>query len=169
MQYEVSDDQDSVQMLQRSSQVGEFYRMSPPPVPKFDPTTKRLPPEYMDILIYDEEMDQLKHISFEQALFACGLNTVADLCKAVGVDDVNGLFPEMEGQDGDAGKSGVDAEGRPKAIADIKDVAAAVNAGRYIKMCIVIARPFIEHLMMSAVATVSGRDTGATLFGPADM
>ena len=29
-QYEVSDDQDSVQMLQRSSQMGEFYRMSPP-------------------------------------------------------------------------------------------------------------------------------------------
>jgi len=32
---------------------------------------------------------------------------------------------------------------------------------------IVIARPFIEHLMHSAIAMVSGRDTGATLFGPA--
>ena len=32
MPYEVSDDQDSVQMLQRSSQVGEFYRMMPPAV-----------------------------------------------------------------------------------------------------------------------------------------
>lgn len=40
----LSADQDSVQMLQRSSQVGEFYRMSPPAV--FD-STKRLPPSYM--------------------------------------------------------------------------------------------------------------------------
>jgi|TARA_B110000967_G_scaffold209775_1_gene267598 hypothetical protein len=46
-QYEVSDDQDSVQMLQRSSQVGEFYRMSPPPV--FN-DSQRLPPSYMDIM-----------------------------------------------------------------------------------------------------------------------
>lgn len=44
-QYEVSDDQDSVQMLQRSSQVGEFYRMSPPPVWK--KATLKLPPNYM--------------------------------------------------------------------------------------------------------------------------
>ena len=34
---------------------------------------------------------------------------------------------------------------------------------------IVVARPFIEHLMHSAVVAVAGRDTGATLFGPADM
>ena len=37
-------DQDSVQMLQRSSQVGEFYRMSPPAV--FD-MSKKLPESYM--------------------------------------------------------------------------------------------------------------------------
>lgn len=40
-------DQDSVQMLQRSTQVGEFYRMSPPPV--FN-TSQRLPSTYMDIM-----------------------------------------------------------------------------------------------------------------------
>ena len=34
---------------------------------------------------------------------------------------------------------------------------------------IVVARPFIEHLMHNAIMTVAGRDTGATLFGPADM
>ena len=34
---------------------------------------------------------------------------------------------------------------------------------------IVLARPFIEHLMHNVIMTVSGRDTGATLFGPADM
>ena len=49
--YEVSDDADSVQMLTRSSQIGEFYVMSPPQVP---------PPEggmahCCDIVIFDEE------------------------------------------------------------------------------------------------------------------
>jgi hypothetical protein len=34
---------------------------------------------------------------------------------------------------------------------------------------LVVCRPFIEHVMHSAIAMVAGRDTGATLFGPADM
>ena len=44
-----------------------------------------------------------------------------------------------------------------------------VKAGAWLPICVTIARPFIEHQMMSAIAAVSGRDTGATLFGPADM
>ena len=48
-------------------------------------------------------------------------------------------------------------------------IKTALDAGNDPKCDIVIARPFIEHLMMSAVMTVAGRDTGATLFGPADM
>jgi hypothetical protein len=32
-----------------------------------------------------------------------------------------------------------------------------------------VARPFIEHAMHNVIMTVAGRDTGATLFGPADM
>lgn len=43
----------------------------------------------------------------------------------------------------------------------------AVEAGIWMPVEIVIARPFIEHLMLSAVVAVAGRDTGATLFGPA--
>ena len=50
-----------------------------------------------------------------------------------------------------------------------KTIGDALKAGNDPKCDIVIARPFIEHLMMSAVMTVAGRDTGATLFGPADM
>ena len=45
----------------------------------------------------------------------------------------------------------------------------ANEEGEYVKMSFVIARPFIEHRMMSAVLAVAGTDTGATLFGPADM
>ena len=46
---------------------------------------------------------------------------------------------------------------------------AANASGKHVKMSFVIARPFIEHRMMSAVLAVAGTDTGATLFGPADM
>ena len=33
---------------------------------------------------------------------------------------------------------------------------------------IVVARPFIEHTMHNVIMAVAGRDTGATLFGPAE-
>tara|TARA_Y100000389_G_scaffold131005_2_gene128444 strand:- start:3367 stop:3585 length:219 start_codon:yes stop_codon:yes gene_type:complete len=46
-------DQDSVQMLQRSSQVGEFYRMSPPEV--FD-EKKVLPQSYMGAPLHSQHM-----------------------------------------------------------------------------------------------------------------
>ena len=56
----------------------------------------------------------------------------------------------------------------PPDIGDDDKRAAAYNAlNKNIR--IVVARPFIEHLMHSVILTVSGRDTGATLFGPADM
>jgi hypothetical protein len=45
----------------------------------------------------------------------------------------------------------------------------AVKAGAWVPVEIVICRPFIEHLTLSAVVTVAGSETGATLFGPADM
>jgi hypothetical protein len=32
-----------------------------------------------------------------------------------------------------------------------------------------VVRPFIEHNTLSAVVSVAGSDTGATLFGPSDM
>ena len=44
-----------------------------------------------------------------------------------------------------------------------------VGKGCWVPIEICIARPFIEHLMLSAIVAVAGRDTGATLFGPADM
>ena len=167
-QYEVSDDQDSVQMLQRSSQVGEFYRMSPPPVPKFrapPAAPNTLPPEYMDVLIYDEEMDQLKHISFQQACRATGL-TNGEWLRVTGERTVAALFRNAADSPGEGVVANAGAaEGSEITEALIDSVAQ----GYIVNINIVIARPFIEHLMMSCVATVSGRDTGATLFGPADM
>jgi len=208
--YEVSDDQDSVQMLQRSSQVGEFYRMSPPAV--FN-QSKRLPPSYMDIMIYDEESDRHIHIPFDQALYATSYGDAngpkGDIFKIgeVGQPDTakadahaqdrplynsttnagpagtfSTILQWIDGQFGykKAAGDGKGAEGDFKgAKLDLDDTAGCrilvdrlillVQAGVWCPIEIVIARPFIEHLMLSAIVSVAGRDTGATLFGPADM
>jgi hypothetical protein len=62
--YEVGSDEDSMQLLQRHTQVGEFYRMSPPVAYN---ESMPLPSCYMDIVIYDEDADQHVHITFQEA------------------------------------------------------------------------------------------------------
>ena len=213
-QYEVSDDQDSVQMLQRSSQIGEFYRMSPPEV--WD-GTKRLPQSYLDLMIYDEESDRHVHITALAALAAscygvkggpnqlpsgadsdlfnirkflndspagvkyresCALSTEkptrsnADKTPMANLSDVVAEYKSFI--------TNADATTIPSGGFDPDECEAAAEAAvKWVKECIalgiwcpieiVICRPFIEHLMLSAIVTVAGRDTGATLFGPADM
>ena len=222
--FEVSDDQDSVQMLQRSTQIGEFYRMSPPAVWK---STDFLPGAYMDVILYDEEKDQHVHIPFSEAFYAAGLGDISDpaagattpaydlfgtLNTNILTDDVIAKFksqPDFGGAGnppnvaislpavaGDpvrpafAGALTVNAL-KALAVAEVRvglqyllfyrlfdsadnlatarSIVECVNAGVWLPIEIVIARPFIEHMAMSAIMTVSGRDTGATLFGPADM
>jgi hypothetical protein len=68
--FEVSDDQESIQMLQRYSQVGEFYVMSAPAIPP-KPNQKG----FMDIMVYDEESDRHVKITYRQAIEATGLFT----------------------------------------------------------------------------------------------
>jgi len=147
LRYEVSDDTDSVQMLQRSTQVGEFYRMRAPAVPPKEPTD-----HMYDIIIYDEEQDKHQHIRFLDALDAAIPTDIKQPEGGwFGTKLVNGISPPGD-----------------KAAA-IEAITGTQNNNTpvWVPMEIVIARPFIEHLMMSAVMTVSGRDTGATLFGPA--
>ena len=50
---------------------------------------------------------------------------------------------------------------------DFEVVSNLVACGIWLPLQIVIARPFIEHAMYSAIVAVAGEDTGATLFGPA--
>ena len=50
-----------------------------------------------------------------------------------------------------------------------KELIDGAAKGTWMAVSLVIARPFIEHRMMSAIMAVAGSDTGATLFGPADM
>ena len=171
--------QDSVQMLQRSTQVGEFYRMSPPAV---FPTDGALPPSYMDIMIYDEESDRHVHIAFQQAIWATGyggeggpngidLFKLGDLTEAdvalwkahqtrVGGNTVNidTLIATASAKPDKAACAGI-----------VDDLISMVKKGIWVPIEICIARPFIEHLTLSAIVAVAGKETGATLFGPADM
>ena len=154
--FEVSDDNESLQMLTRSSQVGEFYVMSPPQIkPKGESGEHTC-----DIMIFDEERDTHVRVTW------------ADAVKATLVEDPAFMTARAQGtkmQDGKENKSTL------QNWKDAADKWSTYNAGgewsddldRDVR--IVVARPFIEHLMHNVVMCVSGRDTGATLFGPADM
>lgn len=131
-------------------------------------------------MIYDEESDRHVHIPFEQALRAtCYGNDKGpkgDLFHLADLDDTVNTKCEFNGGKSVGGDDGWKALGEAakdnktnSAQAVVTAIKNAVEAGQWVPVEIVIARPFIEHLMLSAVVTVAGRDTGATLFGPADM
>ena len=167
-------------MLQRFTQVGEFYTMSKPEgVSDADVGA-------MDIMLYDEETDKFTRISYRSALLATGL-FVADY-DGTATPPTTTLKSKV---DGGTLKDGTVVAAKPNAYkqggADIvlndgstlEDwvakavvlVAANESAAAYPAddAPIILSRPFIEHAMLSAVLTVSGQDTGATLFGPSDM
>jgi hypothetical protein len=100
--YETTDDTESMQLLNRNSQVGEYYI--------YDFTNAGTD---KGITLYDEESDSLEYFD--------------------------------------------------------KSICEKYAQGSSTPVAFLIVRPFIEHVMTSAVVTVAGRDTGATLFGPADM
>tara|TARA_Y100001970_G_scaffold220568_1_gene270961 strand:- start:894 stop:1316 length:423 start_codon:yes stop_codon:yes gene_type:complete len=140
-----------MQLLQRSTQVGEFYRMKAPRIGK-------LAPNYMDVVIYDEESDKHVHITFADALKYARWDQLSDEYKQTIVDAHNAAKPKEGAYDLQVGST----------MANIVGAVAKANP-EWVGIEIVLVRPFIEHLMQSAVMAVAGRDTGATLFGPADM
>ena len=150
-------------MLQRFTQVGEFYVMSKPSIP---PKITQM--GWMDILIYDEESDRHVKITYRQALIATGAFTVA----VNGDVRVRGPFLGDTVMTGGmtlteyAAAAEVLCKANEIVVADANAVAAIVAA---VDAPVVLARPFIEHAMLSAVLAVSGSDTGATIFGPSDM
>jgi len=174
---------EAVQMLQRFTQVGEFYVMSPPTNAP-DAKTKGA----MDVLIYDEESDRHVKITWESALAACCVGAGAGVTDTAvigkfGEGFKNGptdtLFKEAKAASGVGPKQDALNAANSLTLAKWKaeaDEWSAMNkewdeaVAKTLKpVCIVLARPFIEHAMLSAVLTVSGGDTGATIFGPSDM
>ena len=174
--FEVSDDADSVQMLTRSSQIGEFYVMSPPQV---DPGEKGMM-HSCDILIFDEESDRHVRVTWAEALAATCVDGVTGKVGDVG-PDTGVPFVHATDAMGEGAKTLKDWYTAAAAWAAATTDAATITklgingtAGdKYDDLDkdirIVVARPFIEHLMHNVIMTVAGRDTGATLFGPADM
>ena len=182
--FEVSDDAESIQMLTRSTQIGEFYIMRPPPVsPGGSADDKKFT---ADILIYDEERDMHVRITWLDALKATGVSgagkgikvdTTAKTVESAAAGDVIGFAKGASADDvldkGDS--SSTDCLNTDTwltaalAIAQYSTFGEGAFASLKQDCNILIARPFIEHYMHSAVLAVSGRDTGATLFGPADV
>ena len=178
--FDSGDSVDSVQMLRRQTQVGEFYVMRPPTVLSQN-TVAALPASYMDILVYDEERDMLKHIHFRDAVVharpweAVEKAITAETAR-LGHQPANG-WPMFWEDHVDGNKETIrKTTGDPdEYLTDQLDedhwmqMVSLAEQGKWVPVKIVVARPFIEHHMLSAIMTVAGTDTGATLFGPADM
>ena len=189
--FEVSDDADSVQMLTRSSQIGEFYTMMPPQV---QPTGKGDAPGLYtsDMLIYDEESDKHVRITWSDALAATMVNELSDeslvsegfkgnkkLRSSTSTTEITWQYLALmvESYNTNTNKANIDyrtetekAKTGPDALpAGGPPTHAALFKMGALDIRIVVARPFIEHLMHNVILAVSGRETGATLFGPADM
>jgi hypothetical protein len=183
-------------MLTRNSQVGEFYVLQPPQV---DPTDGGATPAKAkftsDILIYDEESDRHVRITWGQAVEACCIAAGPGTAGKINGAAVRMSHPTTGPQGMDNGgaqgrdyardggqlpnqlslaawltKAKVIQSFNEQRIVEGSGQAATATYGQIdTDIRIVIARPFIEHLMHSVIMAVSGRDTGATLFGPADM
>jgi hypothetical protein len=178
--FEIADDNESVQMLTRSTQVGEHYIMSSPelgtPLWQEEAESSKVT-GFCDIVIYDEEADKHVRIKWKDALKA---TCASELVDAVKGDEklkfkkwydsaVAWAWLNEKGMDKKL-KMPVTAteweEWTEKALGHKYD-ATGYNLNEPVH--IVLARPFIEHEMHSAIVAVAGRDTGCTLFGPADM
>ena len=155
----------------RNSQIGEFYVLQPPQVPPDTGKEKFT----CDILIYDEESDRHVRITWGQALKACCIDSNDDGTAGTGranlIDGTKNMSHPTTNMGGSTLRNWY---AKAKKIQDYNEQ-PATGTGKIPytdidpDIRIVIARPFIEHLMHSVVMAVSGRDTGATLFGPADM
>ena len=207
MPFETSDESDAVQMLQRQTQVGEYYIVG---APQYVPT-QDVAVDY-DTIIYDEDSDSLQRIT----LYSCiewwwkalesmvpgpmssdkdkHLSAAVFLLLGKNVDLVGsdpkqvtaanlkswmvGLFESTAACDAYvdpilAGSfkalNGKDDLTRDDwtGLAKIKEsLLAGKTPAKQIDVKFCLVRPFIEHLCMSAIVTVAGSDTGATLFGP---
>ena len=151
-------------MLTRQSQIGEFYVMSPPQVAPMGGSNKHT----CDMMIYDEEKDQHVRIQWRDALEASGVEGMLTKNTDGTLDDTSG--PDVACGNGVTMKLG-EWYKHAKKIADFNEGKGAWDtlSDAELGIRIVVARPFIEHLMHNVILAVAGRETGATLFGPADM
>ena len=166
--------------LTRSTQIGEFYVMCAAPArptpdgpaastPSASARARRMPPQIKptgddhrhccDLLIYDEESDKHVRIGWREAMKACCLANIAEetvIAGPKGADEMR-VYPQTG-----RGNITKDWKSAATAIADYNDGDSDDWSTVNTNIRIVLARPFIEHLMHSAILCVAGRDTGAT-------
>jgi len=153
-------------MLERFTQVGEFYVMTCPD------TVNVGFPGFMDILLYDEEKDRHVKIGFRRALMATGLFIDAgdpSAALTLTAECNNNTSPAIGSTIIGNGTKSLRTWAQNAALLENKSYTGTVPDAADKTASIVLARPFIEHAMLSAVIAVSGGDTGATVFGPSDM
>jgi len=187
--FDVGEGNENINMLQRQTQVGEYYVMQPPRYI----SNKPLPPTYMDIMIYDENLDKLVVIDFGDAVehaVPWNLNLVTDKFNFTGHDAT--IKRSLENLP-DAKKTEILAEatkikpGSTSAPTELDNIPSIFNdfladnkthwraavamakLGLWIPLTVVVTRPFIEHRMLSMIVTVGGSDTGLTVYGQSDF
>ncbi len=156
-------------MLTRSSQVGEFYVMMPPQVKPTGDPTQGANLHTADLMIYDEESDKHVRITWWDALEATMAGDLGDANETpISVSMGHKGSMRLSTWKDAAEKIAMFSSGTKKDRKSPPDTAIEWSSLN-LDIRIVIARPFIEHLMHNAILAVAGRETGATLFGPADM
>lgn len=183
----------SVNMLERETQVGEYYLMQPPKFLGNNP----LPGGYMDITIFDENLDKLETVRFRDAVehacpWALGLNDPGDDPFNVKkgykeIADSIRLLSMTAAEITAAMKEPLGVASNANLPENMNTVEKFFNAfewteeshwmtavrlaelGVWVPITIVVTRPFIEHRMLSMIVTVAGEDTGITAYGQSDF
>jgi len=192
--FDAGENVDAMQPLNRHTQVGEWYEMCAPMIfakKEGEDGSKGYESlrKAMAIQIFDEVRDRLETITFAQVRKHLHMDAVfanyPGGAAAANEEDPLGLIAFSSGnltaksKPSQLSKETVDAwrslNTSAPTFTDYADSGSWTNlyeqivAGKWTPFRVVLARPFIEHTMLSMVMAVSGRDTGAMLYGPSDM
>ena len=138
-------------MLSRSTQIGEYYIMSPP---RF--SFKAGTAHACDLTIYDEEKDDFVTITWADAAVATGCFNVNEL--GTDLPKVKGtLYDEKGSLNLNAGVGNTTALGTwTEQVKEWNTFCTNASTGGSpptSRPCIVLARPFIEHLVRAPMRT----------------
>ena len=145
--------------LTRNSQIGEFYVMMPPQTePMGTAGDNSRFKNTCDLLIFCEESDKHVRISWEDAWKNTMIGTSTAGKTLIAPDDTD-LGGGMTLKEWNTAAEAIDNFNKGKST--WKTLTEAAD-GKALDCRIVLARPFVEHMMHSAILAVSGRSTGAT-------
>lgn len=181
--FDAGENVDAMQPLNRHTQVGEWYEMCAPMVG----AAGKADPDAMSIQIFDEVRDRLVTITFADVRKHLHMHRVFANYEAEGgkkADDADplgiiGWMTATQATNPDAASS-LNKSWRARQRcdftkfsyidpADWNKLYVMIEEGKWTPFRVILTRPFIEHTMLSMVMAVSGRDTGAMLYGPSDM